>query len=178
MNLNPQSQEMIQWYGYTVKGMLNAEYVLRSERIVRTIEETGPEVYSRIHFRTEGTVVLEERKIGSMYASAYELIHERDAITNMITAEDYIRNAAREYFGMSLFNAVARLRARELGTEAIFDLMKKESEDKFREESSVWMREYCKEHFSRFAHTRMYKILMGEIERPTDRAYHYQPRPF
>lgn len=127
---------MIDDHGYRVGDMLNAEYVLRSERIVSTIEETGPEVYSRIHTRNDGTVVLEERKIGSMYASAYELNHERDLITNMIDAEAYIRAACRTYFGLDNFGGIQRLKSREFGTEEIFDVLKKETEDKFREESS------------------------------------------
>lgn len=98
-------------------------------------------------------------------------------ITNMIHAEDHIRSVARAHFGTDTIDVYHQLIARRNGTEDAFLERKNRVLEAFARGSSQFMREYCAANFSRFAHCRMYKILMGEVERD-ERAYHYQPRPF
>jgi len=74
--MNAQSIALLSEWNATAKEMLNASYALKSERCKQVDEKFDGKTYSRIHRATNGDLILEERKKGSMYPSCWLIVQD------------------------------------------------------------------------------------------------------
>jgi len=74
--MKAQSEELLIEWNARVGSMLNASYVLKSEKSTLIEEKKDGETYSRVHRMTNGTLILEERAYGSMYPRVWEMIQD------------------------------------------------------------------------------------------------------
>ncbi len=74
--MTTQSESLLIEWKATAKEMLNASYVLRSDRCTQVAERFDGITYSRIHRMTGGDLVLEERAKGSMYPSCWLIVQD------------------------------------------------------------------------------------------------------
>ena len=72
MMLSSISIRLLAEWNAEVKEMLNPQYVLKSDRSIVLQEIRDEEYIARIH-RKADMLILEERKIGSMYPTAYRI---------------------------------------------------------------------------------------------------------
>lgn len=74
--MNTQSEILLKEWDATAKEMLNASYALKSDRCTQVDEKFDGLTYSRIHRATNGDLMLEERKAGSMYPSCWLIVQD------------------------------------------------------------------------------------------------------
>ena len=98
-------------------------------------------------------------------------------ITNMIDAEMYIHEAAKEHFFNGKLGTIQKMEAKKNGKLEEYFEMEEILREKFKREKTQWKKNFCEKNFSRFSHTELYKILMGFKERDPGQ-YGYQPIPF
>lgn len=75
-----QSQELLKSWRSEIVEMLNADYVLKSDRCTMIQEEFNGETYSRIHRRSNNQLILEERSKDSFSPRAYLITQDDNAI--------------------------------------------------------------------------------------------------
>ena len=94
---------------------------------------------------------------------------------NMIEAEAMIYKAARLHFYGNAVGGIQKMKARKAGKLKEYEAFKASLDEDWANDSSAWMKNYCRENFSRFWKTQMYKALMGEIVLDQSN-YYYTPR--
>jgi len=69
----------------TKGNMLNPSYVLSSDRSIQLEEVFNGDLFSRIHRMTNGSLIIEERRKGSMYPKVWEAIQDFSDLEKLLT---------------------------------------------------------------------------------------------